>query len=614
MKKNRKAISTLLIILLLLQIIFPEIITVKINNSYAISTNSKRNGLTTDGKETWNFSYVGKVEEFIAPYTGKYYIEMYGAAGGNADALKGGTGGKTTGYYNLKQGEKLFICVGGKGTNSEGGYNGGGLPTSGAYGGGGATSITTTNRGSLEHFEHNKEEVIAVAGGGGGAGTNMFTASKYMPIIGCGGGLTGGVSKEYAWAHVPSWYTAATFLNGYAFGKGGPGENGGGSGGAGYYGGIGTRSSNGGGLGGAGYVSKEMYDTISQQSTNTGNGSALIRYEGRVKSNLTINLYGKATISERNDKITISEYAGEFIELNPACEEGYRIHEYVVKFGDAQVTGNKIEVGFENSNIDVVYDADLILTSTTFDGTCILSFQEDDNFNKNFQIYESLDRKNWYFANADTENMNKKAETKQYNYTGGIQEFVAPYNTEYRLYLYGAQGGRAIAQGAWQNNAGTGGYTQGGKTLNTGDRLYICVGGQGSGGNLRGAAYGGYNGGGNGSNDGGGSGKAEDDEASGAGGGATSITTTNRGVLSNFAGYKGEVVAVAGGGGGGSYNYHAGAGGGTSGGASGTGRVANQTTGYAFGQGQHGSGAADSDGVGGGRRWLVWRIWRKRTC
>lgn len=504
MKKNKKAISVILIILLLLQIIFPEIVTVQINNSYAISTNSEKNTLTRDGKETWNFSYVGKVEEFTAPYTGKYYIEMYGAAGGNANAMKGGTGGKTAGYYNLKQGEKLFICVGGKGTNREGGYNGGGLPTAGAYGGGGATSITTTNRGSLDHFEHNKEEIIAVAGGGGGAGTNMYTASKYMPIIGCGGGLTGGVTCEYSYSSVPSWFESATLLSGYAFGKGGPGENGGGSGGGGYYGGVGTRTGKSGGLGGSGYVSKDLYDTISQQSTNTGNGSILIRYEGRVTSNLTINLYGKATIDKKSDKITISKYAGELIELNPVCQEGYRIHEYVVKFGDAQIKGNKIEVGFYNSSIDVIYDANLMLTSTTFDGTCILSFQEDDDFNKNFQIYESLDGKSWYFANVDTENMSKKVETREYNYTGSIQSFTAPYNTDYRLYLYGAQGGNSIAQNSNKNTAGTGGYTQGGKTLKTGDIIYICVGGKGSNAKLKGLASGGYNGGGNGSNDGGG--------------------------------------------------------------------------------------------------------------
>ncbi len=594
MRKYIKITFSILTVLLILHII----------TTYVISISSKQNKSTNNAEEIWRFSYTEGVEEFVAPYTGKYYIEAYGASGGNASTVKGGTGGKTAGYYNLKQGEKIYICVGGEGTNSKGGYNGGGSPASGAYGGGGATSITKTNRGSLDHFEKYKEEVIAVAGGGGGAGTNMLTNSENMPIIGCGGGLTGGAIRQFRTTEelTPSWYKQATYLSGYAFGKGESGQNGGGSGGGGYYGGIGNRTERGGGLGGAGYVSKEMYDTISQESTKIGNGSVSIRYSGKVQSTITINLYGKATIDGKSDKITISKYAGEFIELNPTCQGGYRINAYVVKYGDAQVKENRIEVGFSNSNIDVVYDADLMLTSTTFDGTCTLSFKEDDSFNKKFQIYQSLDGKNWYFASLDTENISKKVETREYNYTGRIESFVAPYNTEYRLYLYGAQGGDSIAQGDSRSTSGRGGYTQGGKTLNKGETLYICVGGQGSRGNLGGLASGGYNGGGYGCNDSGGSGASDDNEASGGGGGATSITTQNRGVLSNFNAHRDEVVAVAGGGGGGSFNYSAGSGGGLSGGACGTGKVANQNSGYAFGQGQNGNGSADSDGVGGGRR------------
>lgn len=82
---------------------------------------------------------------YTAPYDGKYYIEAYGAKGGNSSyttywvtshsargkymtynlysqqssnkAYTGGNGGKVTGYIELKKGETLSIAVGGTGTN-----------------------------------------------------------------------------------------------------------------------------------------------------------------------------------------------------------------------------------------------------------------------------------------------------------------------------------------------------------------------------------------------------------------------------------------------------------------------------------------------------------------
>ena len=63
--------------------------------------------------------------------------------------------------------------------------------------------------------------------------------------------------------------------------------------------------------------------------------------------------------------------------------------------------------------------------------------------------------------------------------------------------------------------------------------------------------------------------------------------------------------------GGASADYKGGTGGGNKGGKNNRTRtdvVATQTSGYDFGKGQDGWGIADDDGVGGGRRWLVWRI------
>ena len=155
-----------------------------------------------------------------------------------------------------------------------------------------------------------------------------------------------------------------------------------------------------------------------------------------------------------------------------------------------------------------------------------------------------------------------------FNYTGGIQTFTAPFSGTYKLEVYGAQGGTATYTAASKTGTGgKGGYSYGSINLTAGDKLYVCVGGQGAG--TDGAtttktAAGGYNGGGNGFAqavyDGTSSGAA-----AGGGGGATHIGKTNT-TLANTS--STNVLIVAGGGGGGAIGQLAsactgGAGGGT---------------------------------------------------
>lgn len=183
-----------------------------------------------------------------------------------------------------------------------------------------------------------------------------------------------------------------------------------------------------------------------------------------------------------------------------------------------------------------------------------------------------------------------------FNYTGNEQIFTAPVAGKYKLETWGAQGGNSVNNGAvYTDSGGYGGYAYGSVNLKKGDVLYINVGGQGGTGVIRGTAAGGYNGGGTGTWD------NNDDEASGGGGGATHIATKS-GLLSTLSSYKSNVLMTAGGGGGRSWTYDVGHGGGINGGiASGTSsNIPTQTSGYAFGQGQNGSGVADSAGVGGG--------------
>lgn len=122
-----------------------------------------------------------------------------------------------------------------------------------------------------------------------------------------------------------------------------------------------------------------------------------------------------------------------------------------------------------------------------------------------------------------------------YNYGNvGQSTFSVQYTGTHLLEVWGAQGG---------NGGGNGGYSYGYKSLNQGENLYICVGGQGN--NISGTrrGNGGYNGGGNGGNSigngyNGGSG----------GGGATHIAkNNNRGTLNNYASFRSDILIVAGG-------------------------------------------------------------------
>ncbi len=107
-------------------------------NGYAKITflGKEENAIDTE----YLYYYTGNEQKFIAPKSGNYKIECWGASGGKARADgsvagNGGNGGYTSGIIHLNNKDELYIHIGGKGAdavvgqNSEGGYNGGGLGT-----------------------------------------------------------------------------------------------------------------------------------------------------------------------------------------------------------------------------------------------------------------------------------------------------------------------------------------------------------------------------------------------------------------------------------------------------------------------------------------------------
>ena len=140
-----------------------------------------------------------------------------------------------------------------------------------------------------------------------------------------------------------------------------------------------------------------------------------------------------------------------------------------------------------------------------------------------------------------------------FDYTGSYQTFTVPVTGEYKVELWGAQGGTSNSNTSY-GQGGLGGYTAGTILLDKDDTLLVYVGGQGKG-NVTSSNYsttGGWNGGGYGSYR----------YVCAGGGGATDIRKTTD--------VNDRIMVAAGGGGDcsqrwGSANYSGGAGGGLTG-------------------------------------------------
>lgn len=149
--------------------------------------------------------------------------------------------------------------------------------------------------------------------------------------------------------------------------------------------------------------------------------------------------------------------------------------------------------------------------------------------------------------------------TRNFDYTGAVQNYATPCRGSYTLHVWGAQGGSYNSTHA----GGNGGYATGTINLSEKINLYIYVGGQGTstGTSTTGTVSGGFNGGGNGHS-------SSTSYLCSAGGGATDIRIAEDSLYS-------RVIVAGGGGGAGSYSsntsrkYSGGVGGGTSGTAGG---------------------------------------------
>ena len=483
-------------------------------------TNNRKNN-----DKVWTYDYAGKYQYFTAPVSGTYEIDLYGASGGAyhySISSYAGKGAQTSGKIYLNAGTKLYVYVGGKGSDgyysamlngasptnyiSSGGYNGGGNGSYGSTnnfgnGGGGATDIRIVS-GDTDDFDSLKSRIMVA---GGGAGTEYSGKHSYG---GSAGGLVGesGHYSTDTTIHVNSSVGGSQTIGGTgtihglsnqnhigksgSFGKGGNGSyyysSGGGGG---YYGG-----------GGGGHNNSTNY------ISGAGGSSYISGYSGC------------NSIKESSTESNIIHTGSAYHYSGYYFTEGSMDKNETIGNGKAIIT----------------------LVSTT---------EKDKDTISN---YVKSTENEWNFT-----------------FSKNYQEFTAPVSGTYSVTLNGAEGG--YYDNSTQQYAGKGATTTGDIYLTEGTKLYIYVGGHGGNGNndtsvnaeLASGKYissGGYNGGGNGS-------YGSTSNFVLGGGGSTDIRTVSTDSLTTWNendSLKSRIMVAAGGGGvgyTGSWNYGASGGG-----------------------------------------------------
>lgn len=283
-------------------------------------------------QQSFNYSCTQSQQEFEAPGTGFYKIELWGAQGGYGHrnysyVYRGGYGGYTSGTIWLSKGDKLYVYVGCQGGNAAntGRYNGG----TGGY-----------NGGAQGGNDKNHDSQPDAGGGGGGAtdvrlvsGTyNDFTSLKSRIMV-AGGGAGGTYSRVGGAGNVgknnDNGYALLTGQIGYAA------TSGSGGGGGGYYGGISVQCDGCLGYGGTSYVSGgEGYLSISETSTsnNVQLTESNIHYSGKYFTDIEV-INGTESMPSKTSGYTIgnSGHGAAKITLLPYPSENNYLSSLSVK-------------------------------------------------------------------------------------------------------------------------------------------------------------------------------------------------------------------------------------------------------------------------------------------
>ena len=315
------------------------VITITVTNPYIEETIYKINYIKITPKSEYNFDYTGSEQEFTAPVTGKYKIELWGAQG-----YYSAGGAYTKGIINLKNSQKIYIYVGqGPVTSLNASSFNGGLANSGGHPGGGATDIRLEKGTTWRDFNSLKSRIMVAAGSGSGEGNNYAKGYGGTLSGGSGGGTLGGTQISAGAKQV------TTFLDsGFGYADGGC------AGGNGYYGGGAAACANGSG-GGSSFISGYTgCDAISDESTenNIIHTEQSIHYSGLTFINSEMkagneempthdgtstmtgnkgNGYAKITPVLTSNDNYLSELTSDYGELSPSFDP--HVEEYTLTLG-----------------------------------------------------------------------------------------------------------------------------------------------------------------------------------------------------------------------------------------------------------------------------------------
>jgi hypothetical protein len=261
------------------------------------------------------FKYTGAEQSFNVPIgVEKLAIIALGAGGASSSLSNRGHGGRVYAVIHVKPGETLNIFVGGAGSGTSGGFNGGGSSAVGGYdeagyGGGGASDVRESGDQPANR--------ILVAGGGGGQGAinehlsgaggqgggsiggagGCVQGSSGSGCSKCGGyggdggtqsaGGQGGAGGQCFTGSGTQGENGALGVggNGSAEGSGNGATSPGGGGGGGYYGGGGGGSGytydyydggGGGGGGGSSYIERHAITVKAWQGWKHATGNGLV--------------------------------------------------------------------------------------------------------------------------------------------------------------------------------------------------------------------------------------------------------------------------------------------------------------------------------------------------
>ena len=287
--------------------------------------------------------------------------------------------------------------------------------------------------------------------------------------------------------------------------------------------------------------------------------------------------------------------AGQIVALNTPTKNNYEFTHWSIDTGNSILSGNNLTIGNTNTTVKANWRINKITLTIDLNGGTSNN-QSGIYSSKSTITLEKPTKDNyvfigWKLVSGDAVLSGNKLTlgledvsisalwTKsvyEFAYTGSEQTFTASASGNYKLEVWGAQGGGS--------SGGVGGYSIGSVSLEKNQIIYVNVGGTTT------SGTGGYNGGG-----------SITDNVYG-GGGATHIANIS-GILSSLSSSKSSILLVAGGGGGTGAGYAGGAGGGmygVNGSGEDTGKYGTQSAG---GSGGGMGGGAGSFGTGGSGSW-----------